>query len=62
MTDMELACMGPYVSPVPEGLARAKELSRAELRKLVAELEERDRLDSTSSGDVSGPAAQSAHR
>ena len=53
MTDMELACMGPYVSPLPEGLKRAKELSRAELRKLVAELEERDRLDSTSSGDVS---------
>ncbi len=54
-----LTCSGPYIQ-TNEGLDRAKELSREELRKLLDSMGEDGTLDSTSSGDVSGPAAQSA--
>ena len=47
---------GPYANNRPLH-DRAKELALETLRKEVAALEEEVTLDSTSSGDVSGPAA-----
>ena len=51
---------GPYGNARP-GHDRAKELALETLRKKVAELEADATLGGNGSGDVSGPAAHSAH-
>ena len=58
MNLIELGHMGSYVSKVPEGTKRARELSREELRNLLEGLERDATLDSMSSGDVSATDAE----
>ena len=59
MSHVMKAVIGSYVNRVPEGLARARELSREELRNLLEGLDGDATLDSMSSGDVSATDAQS---
>ena len=51
-------CSGEYVDQVPEGLARAKELSRAALRELLDSTEEDDKVGS--SGTATGSSTDAS--
>ena len=54
---MKVLGNGPYDNHKADKLRDVKDLSREALQKLVDSLREDGKVDSTSSGDVSGPAA-----
>ena len=56
MTIMKLVGNGPYDNHKADMIRDVKELSREELLKLLASEGSNGKVDSTSSGDVSGPA------